>query len=78
VEKRKETIMAGPIANAEIEAQIAVLTAQLATNVPGTPAYETIQAQIMMLDNEISESPTVPPLFPHFFPGGGHGGGHVR
>jgi hypothetical protein len=69
--------MAGPIATAEIEAQIAVLTAQQATTVPGTAAYETIQAQIMMLDNEIADAPAVPPLFPHFFPGGGgHGGGH--
>jgi hypothetical protein len=67
--------MAGPIATAEIEAQIAVLTAQLATAPAGSAQAMTITAQITMLDNEIAEQPVAPPLFPHFFPGGG-GHGH--
>jgi hypothetical protein len=69
--------MAGPIASAEIEAQIAILTAQLAAAPAGSEQAVTISAQIQMLDNEIADNPVAPPLFPHFFPGGGgHGGGH--
>jgi hypothetical protein len=54
-------------------AQLDALNVQLALQVPGSQAQETIEAQILMLQNELSPNPVVPPLFgPHFGPGGGH------
>jgi hypothetical protein len=56
-------------------AQLAALNVQLALQVPGSQAQETIEAQIMMLQNELSPNPVVDPIFgPHPWNAGPHGG----
>jgi hypothetical protein len=49
-----------------LEAQLAALEAQLAAAVPGSVEQQTLEAQILTLQNELADSPVVPPIFgPH-------------
>lgn len=61
-----------------LQAQLLELEGQFAMAPPGSPQALTLQGQIAMLENELSETPIVPPIFgPHPWNGGGgtHGGG---
>lgn len=56
-----------------LEAQLATLQAEMLIAAPGSVQQVTIEAQITTIENELAESPVVPPIFgPH----GPHGGGH--
>ena len=57
--------------NTAVEAQLSALEAQLAITPAGTPQWTTLNSQIVVLENEIAESPVVPPIF---YPNNGGGG----
>lgn len=63
-----------------LQSQLSELDAELATAVPGSPQAILLEQQIAVLQNEIAETPIVPPIFGGGmgFGGGGfgRGGGH--